>query len=30
MDKAELLELIAKINTKDEHFTVSTETAGIF
>ncbi len=26
MDKAELLELIAKINTKDEHFTVSTET----
>jgi len=26
MDKAGLLELIAKINTKDEHFTVSTET----
>jgi len=26
MDKAELLELIAKINTKDEYFTVSTET----
>lgn len=26
MDKVELLELIAKINTKDEHFTVSSET----
>ncbi len=26
MDKTELLALIAKINTKDEHFTVSTET----
>jgi len=26
MDKAGLLELIARINTKDEHFTVSTET----
>jgi len=27
MDKIELLELIAKMNTKEEHFTVSTETA---
>lgn len=26
MDKAALLELITKINTKDEHFTISTET----
>jgi len=26
MDKVELLELITRINTKDEHFTVSTET----
>lgn len=26
MDKTELLNLITKINTKDEHFTVSTET----
>jgi len=26
MDKAELFELISKINTKDEHFTVSSET----